>query len=228
MVAAMAWRVKYRKTGPDGKVRKRKLRLESLGVHPMNRGGVYPAGLRCRSLANDSCCVGFVKEELNSNVVVVEETPAEHVAGRGRDYISGSTYNRTQSKRDELLMTCFDEPYDDVRQTLLCHNHMMLVLRAFLTKAQWNLPHVEKKNLTFCDDKGCLSLTAVAESLNGKELQEALDEGRDCEVLSWQMDVEEPGAALVISIALNKGQEIALRTTELTAVAVLKLSLIHI
>ena len=53
-------------------------------------------------------------------------------------------------------------------------------------------------------------------------MPEALDEGLDCEVLAWEMGVEEPNAALVISIALNKGQEIALRTTELTAVAVLK------
>ena len=37
-----------------------------------------------------------------------------------------------------------------------------------------------------------------------------------------EMDQEEPTAASVISSALNKGHELALRTTELTAVAVLK------
>ena len=47
-------------------------------------------------------------------------------------------------------------------------------------------------------------------------------EGFDCEILSYKMDLEEPTAASVISQALNKGQEVALRTTELTAVAVLK------
>ena len=47
-------------------------------------------------------------------------------------------------------------------------------------------------------------------------------EGVDCEVLSWRMDVEEPTAASVISQALNKSHELALRTTELTALAVLK------
>ena len=36
------------------------------------------------------------------------------------------------------------------------------------------------------------------------------------------MDAEEPTAASVISQALNKGNKLALRTTELTAVAVLK------
>ena len=48
------------------------------------------------------------------------------------------------------------------------------------------------------------------------------DEGLDCEHLSWKMDVEEPDAASVISYALNRGHEMALHTTELTAVSVLK------
>ena len=47
-------------------------------------------------------------------------------------------------------------------------------------------------------------------------------EGVDCELLSWRMGVEEPTAASVISQALNKSDELALRTTELTALAVLK------
>ena len=37
-----------------------------------------------------------------------------------------------------------------------------------------------------------------------------------------EIHVEEPTAATVISMALNKAHELALRTTELTAVAVLK------
>lgn len=84
------------------------------------------------------------------------------------------------------------------------------------------MPRNDNKDISFCDDKGRLSITAVAASPNGKEFEELVAEGLDCEVLSWQMDVEEPTAASIISNALNKGQEIALRTTELTAVAVLK------
>ena len=42
------------------------------------------------------------------------------------------------------------------------------------------------------------------------------------EVLNWKMDLEEPTAASSISQALNKGHQLALRTSELTAVAVLK------
>ena len=222
MTAAMAWRAKYRKTLPDGKVLRAKLRIESLGVHLKNRGGVYPAGVRCKSLCEEAIEVGFVKEELNHAGVAVEETPTEDVRSRGVDYVTGSTYNIAACNKDELLLSCFAEPYHDVRHTLLGHNHMMLVLRAFLTKAKWNLPPNEKKNIYWCDEQGQLSVAKVVESPSGKELAEAMLEGLDCEVLSWKMDEEEPTAASVISCALNKGHEIALRTTELTAVAVLK------
>ena len=40
MTAAMAWCVKYRRVGLDGQVLRTKVRLECLGVHPKNRGGV--------------------------------------------------------------------------------------------------------------------------------------------------------------------------------------------
>ena len=43
-----------------------------------------------------------------------------------------------------------------------------------------------------------------------------------CEVLSWKMDVQEPHAASLISQAFNEFTEMAMRTTELTAISVLK------
>ena len=102
MVQAMAWRVKYRKTTSDGKILKMKLRIEALGVHPKNRGGVYPAGVRCKSLCEGAVDSGFVSEEANNNCVVVEDTPAEHVRSRGEEYVgypctTGSNAARTSS-----------------------------------------------------------------------------------------------------------------------------------
>ena len=222
MTAAMCFRVKYRKTTGDGRVARQRVRIEVLGVHPKNRGGVYPSGLRLQSLTHSAFDAGFLIEEFTTNAVAVEEPPADEVRSRGEGYVSASTYNITASKKDELLVTCFQEPFNDVRNTLLGHNHMMLVLRAFLTRAKWDLPPIEKKNLVFCDDKGHLDITAVAAHENGIQAQMVLNDGIDCEVLSWRMDVEEPGAAEIISQALNKGNDIAMRTTELTAVAVLK------
>ena len=223
MVAAMAYRVKYRKLDTDGKVCKILVRIESMGVHKKNRGGVYPAGVRCKSLCVEVLKAGFVKEEFNHAFIAVEEAPvAEVIRAGGAGMVSASTYNAEHSSKDELLITCFQAPYDDVRHPLLSHNHMMLVLRAFLTRAKWDLPACEEKNITFCDPDGKLSVAAVAASANGKELGEVMVEGIQAEVLSWRMDVEEPDAASIISQALNQPQQMAMRTTELTAVAVLK------
>ena len=70
---------------------------------------------------------GFVKEEVQHGVVTVAETPAEHLRSRREDYVSASTFNAEACSKDELLSTCFSVPYDDVRQMLLGHNHIMLV-----------------------------------------------------------------------------------------------------
>jgi hypothetical protein len=224
MVAAMAYRVKYRRVGMDGKARKIPVRIESMGVHRKNRGGMYPAGLRCKSLGVTVLEAGFLKEEVNHAFIVVEEAPVEEILLRATaaDRESSSSYNAEHSMKDELLSTCFQPPYDDVRHTLLSHNHIMLVLRAFLSQAKWDLPAVAEKNLTFCDSEGRLSITAVADSPNGKELAEVMQEGIQAEVLSWKMDVEQPDAAAIISQAQNLPQDVGMRTTELTAVAVLK------
>ena len=131
-------------------------------------------------------------------------------------------YNKQESSKDGLLQTCFQELGDDVHHKLLAHNTIMLVCRAWLTKAQWNIPRDEKKNLVYCDTNGRLSVTAVAEHPNGKEMAELIADGLDCEILGWRMEVEEPGGASAISHSLNVGHQVALRTTELTAVAVLK------
>ena len=55
MIAAMAWRVKYRLMDRDARPIKLTLPIQSLGVHPKNRGGVYPAGVRVRSLCQEAC-----------------------------------------------------------------------------------------------------------------------------------------------------------------------------
>ena len=41
----------------------------------------------------------------------------------------------------------------------------------------------------FCDDKGSLSIAAVAEHANGKELAELPQEGIECETLDCKMDI---------------------------------------
>ena len=165
---------------------------------------------------------GFVKEEVDHGGCAVEEMPYENRVQRGQDYVSGTKYNATESRKDDLLRTCFQEPYDDVHYRLLAHNTIMLVCRAWLTKAPWNIPKDQQNNLIYCDDKGMLSLSAVAEHANGKQLEWAIKDGFLAEILSWKMDVEEPKAAIIISNAMQAGNTIAMRTSELTAISVLK------
>ena len=222
MSAAAAFRAKYRLTKPRGGESKQRLSIRSLGVHPHNRGGVFPSGLRCKSVCQDVIQAGFVKEEVNHAAVVVEETPYEDLRSRGDAYVTGKAYNTAQSSADEHLVSCFQPPNDDVRYMMLSHNHMLLILRAFLGGARWDLPRDERRGITYCDDQGDLSRAAVAGNRNGGELAELCTEGITCEILSWKMDLEEPTAAAIISQALNKSSQLALRTTELTAVAVFK------
>ena len=223
IVAAMAYRVKYRKVNSAGQAKMIPVRVESMGVHMKNRGGVYPAGIRCKGLCADVVVAGFVKEEVNHACVAVEEIPVDEIIrSRGAGMVSGSTFNAENSSKDDLLCTCFQAPYDDVRHMLLSHNHMMLVMRAFLTQAKWDLPAEVERNIISCDSDGRLPLTAVAASTNGRELAEVIAEGLQAEVLSWRMDLEEPNAASIISQALNQPAQMAMRATELTAVAVLQ------
>jgi hypothetical protein len=135
-----------------------------------------------------------------------------------RDYVSSLSYNETMCKIDELIMTCSEPPHNRVEYTFLSHNHMMLVMRAFLTKAKWKMSVDAKTKLTFYD--GRLDLAAVAAHLNAKEMNQVIQEGIPCEVLSWKMDMEQPEAASIISQALNSQQPMVMRTTDLTAVKV--------
>ena len=171
---------------------------------------------------------GFLKEEFSDNIVAVEEMPTHEVIedpSRG-EVQTGSQYNRAASSKDELLQTCFREPYGNVQYNLLSHNHMLLVCLSFLTKAKWDLQPIEQKKINrtikFCDEQGRLCLTAVAAAENGKELVEVINDGLHCEVLSWKMEVEEPGAASIISAALNKCIDFAMRTTEWSALYTLR------
>ena len=224
---AAAWRIKYRDMkSSSGKV---KVRVENMGVHDQNRSGVYPNGLRCKDLCENVLGAGFLKQEFSNMLVAVEEMPMAEIMKLDRsrgDFQTGSEYNKAASLKDDLLQTCFQEPYSNVQYKLLGNNHMMLTIRAFMTKAEWKLAPIEQKflgkSIKACDENGKLCLTAVAATENGKELVQVINEGLDVEVLSYKMQVEEPSAAAVISAALNKCSDFAMKTTEWAALNTLR------
>ena len=108
--------------------------------------------------------VGFVKEEVTHQLIAVEEYPVEYIKAQGNDYISGAEYNIQKSSEDEYLLTCFNDPYTDACHRVLPHNHIMLVLRAWLTAAQWDIPYDQERKIRYCDDKGKLSISAFADT----------------------------------------------------------------
>ena len=63
-----------------------KAEIDSLGVHPQNRGGVYPSAVQCIELLQPIFKGGFSKEEAQKQFVVVE-------AGT-RDVVSGVSFNK--------------------------------------------------------------------------------------------------------------------------------------
>ena len=65
-IAAACYKAKYHKHDPEtGKAMKIRVQVQNMGVHKKNRGGVYPAGVRCKSLRAEVVQTGFVKEDLN-------------------------------------------------------------------------------------------------------------------------------------------------------------------
>ena len=212
---AMAWRVKYRVCQ---KKPKRYIPPVLLCIHPSNRGGVYAGGETVKKLGEYLLQVAFQREEADHAGVCVQDVPPAHRSGGSVKAIPYAEWNRKACAGSALLQTCFvsEEPHLGT----LSHSHLLLVLLCWMTKAKWNLKD-SKGNALFCTPTGELDIDAVALFDNAREMITCIKEGMLMEELGWQINIEEPTACTLISIALNKGHECALKNTELTAVAVL-------
>ena len=114
----------------------------------------------------------------------------------------------------EELCTCFDNR--EILYGTLSHSHLLLVLLCWMTGARWDLKQDDGAPY-MCTQEGCLDLSALAVAGNAVEMMEVINEGIYMEVLAYQIYIEEPDGCSLISQALNGNTEIALRTTELTA-----------
>ena len=79
MVKAMALRVKYRATSESGQPKRRNA-LHRLGVHPGNRGGVYPQEDTVQHLGVRLAREGFLQEEADHGGIGVESAVADNGA----------------------------------------------------------------------------------------------------------------------------------------------------
>ena len=209
---AMAFRVKYRIV-EHGQA-KRRINIGAMGVHPKNRGGIYPNEDRVKQLCVSILQVGCDEADANHNGVVLQEIPADEAP---KGYQTILQFNEAQTSCKPDLKSCFNES-KSIEFGTLSHSHLILVLRCWLTKAIWGITK-DDVLFDFINKSEQLDLSAVAEK--DPCFAKVANEGLWMEVLSYKMVLEEPTAASLISNALNKGQEAALRTSELTAVAVL-------
>ena len=229
-----ALRVKYRLMDVDGKPIKQIVGIQSSGVHRRNRGGVYPNGQRCKELCRQVLTDGFIQAEFEHQLVVVEE-PSSHDAIQLAkttpldQWESSEGFNVANCDKDHLLSSCFQPPNTRVNYNWLSHNHMMMVMRAFIVRAKWDMsPRTlqtrtgEEFTVTFCDDNGLLSLQHLAEAPTAQGFLEVIKFGANAEVLSHKMDIEEPAAAGIISAALNVPQARSMKATEIAAVNALQ------
>ena len=212
---AMAYRVKYRLPG-----QRRKIPLSRLGVHPQNRGGMYPQPDTVRNLGLKIISKGFNQSEANHEGVSVEEIPcserAAHSRSDGSPYEPYGDYNIRQCDH-KYLVKCFSQLHDIMYGTL-SHSHLLLVLLSWLNGAEWKID--DEPNLSkLLNPDGSFYNAAMAAC--DADLERIFRDGLLMEVLSWKMLVEEPTAASLISQALNSPQNMAARTSELTALSVL-------
>ena len=156
---------------------------------------------------------GFCKETAWHQGVCVEEIPPKE---QPTDYVNLHTWNKECSSRHPELEGFLRNP-DHVTHGTLSRSHLTLILK-LMKNQQRSWPWPDKfKDLVV--SKTGLDMTALRE--RDADLADVLSQGLRMEVLSWKMTQEEPQACSQISQALNMGNEIAMATSEATALATL-------
>ena len=207
-----AYRVKYR-------IRKERWPIGALGVHPDNRGRVYPTPSRVHSLTVDLGRKGFWLYEADHNGCGVQDIPPANrseVADRYPETFL--EYNKRKVQGSELAK-CFNEA-SSCHVGLLAHNHLLLVVLCFKHGAIFEWSEWDKQYLPL-NDEGCLDLALCKDQENFQDLLTLVNEGMMTDVLSWKIHTEEPGACGLIAAALNSANSIAMSATMMEAVSVL-------
>ena len=189
----------------------------SVVPHPKNRGGDPVKSLRTMQLNGTLVVEGYDPIEANSNGVAAEQKPAV-AGGSGRSF------------QDDFAETLKTDP-DMMQQgegivaivASCSHGHLNCGMRNILGGKRGcecqDPNNWECASRPILDDQGNYSL----EKLKSYDVAWANDchSGLAWEILSWKMDEEEPDAALIISIALNKKNEAAMKTGHLEIMSTL-------
>ena len=204
---SLCYRAKYR-TGDNAPCIK--CMTASLAVpHPRNRGGDPVVSMRTKELAEFIAKEGCDKEEASTGCLAVQDCPPESRGG-GKGKVTFQEHFNDQVKHDPDMATNINGITAVVGT--LSHSHFNCVSRNILAGMSGCRCG---KTPCACRTSGFLNKGNYSiELLRSKDEQWAhlVDTGLPWEVLSWKMDVEEPEAALIISIACNKKNEAAMET----------------
>ena len=137
MCKAMAMKVKYRIVHAGGATRKR-VPIDMLGVHPKNRGGVYPQPETLKGLLVKLRKWGYNQEEADHQGVSVEEEPPSYLSAPPKEAKLESdrfdAWNKAHCAGHAMLKDIFPDNGHVLFGTL-SHSHLLLVLRLWLTRA---------------------------------------------------------------------------------------------
>ena len=178
---ACALRVKYR--------RSEKVRLQpfQVGFHPRNRGGAELSGIRCLDLTKLLVKQGYDDEEADCGGVVVESGPVSMVMD----------HNVAACAGDPRLMSTVDGQI--LMYGSLAHSHLNQVLKNI--RGGMLIALEERMDLQHLIVDGRISLALLAQ--HDATFARFVRDGLLMDVLSADLDVEEPEGAEIISAACN-------------------------
>ena len=178
--------------------------------HPSNRGGDPVVSLRTKQLAGFVAQVGFDATEVKSCAVAVQDPATRGGGDTYQELFERQTANDPDmAKQIGGIDACIGT---------LSHSHLNCVLRniqAGMRGCACGRPEggacaCERGLKAFLSEDGNYDLSALRRK--DEAWAALIDTGVPWEVLASAMNIEEPDAALTISIALNKKNEAAMET----------------
>ena len=212
-----AFRTKYAERDSNNVVIITKYGIFMQSVHPKNRGGIHPQGMRVKDLAQKvmTPSMGWDQAEVEFGGCVVREVPESE---RPQGYETFHTFTVKKSEGSELLYPV----QEGIRIGIgsLAHGHITFVLKGCWSGARFE---VEGISVTEGPRKGCIDMDLW--KANYPRMYQTAIEGLPAETLHWKINTEEPKACTIISRALNEKNRLGMLPTELECLATLNLEI---
>ena len=212
---SLCYRAKYNVDGPDSD----KITLHTLAVglvvpHPKNRGGEACKSMRTQELTGDITFDGCDVVEAKGNAVAVQAIPEGEARGAGVTATFQQDFEEKTKADPEMApklkgLTALAGS--------LSHSHFNCSCRNILAGKKGCQCDLSVVTECKCKAKPILTTDGRYDmeklKTHDKRWHDLIMTGLPWELLSWKMEVEEPKAAAVISIALNKHNEAAMKTS---------------